>query len=516
MNLILILGDQLTPNISSLRNADIDSDIVIMAEVMSEASYVRHHKKKLAFVFSAMRHFARSLQEKGWQVEYTKLDEVENAGSLTGEVQRAMARHKSERIIITEAGEWRLQQEIVSWRSLFNVAIDVLEDTRFICSHDRFRRWTNGRKQLRMEYFYREMRRETGLLVNDDGEPEGGQWNYDHDNRKPASNDIFMPRPPAFAHDDITKDTLAMVAKMFPDNFGDLEPFWFAITQEQAEEACDYFVENALANFGDYQDAMLEGADFLYHSVLSPYINIGLLDPLDVCRRVVAAYEAGKAPLNAVEGFVRQIIGWREYVRGIYWLKMPDYISENFFEAERPLPKFYWTGKTDMACLSAAIRQTIRQSYAHHIQRLMVLGNFALLSGVSPKAVHEWYLIVYSDAYEWVELPNTLGMSQFGDGGMLASKPYVASGNYINKMSDHCKSCAYTVSRKTGQGACPFNALYWDFLARNEDKLKSNPRMGQMYATWHRMSTETRQEYRDSASAFIDTIEWDDGSWTRS
>jgi deoxyribodipyrimidine photolyase-related protein len=260
---------------------------------------------------------------------------------------------------------------------------------------------------------------------------------------------------------------------------------------------------------------MLEGEDYLYHSVLSPYINIGLLDPLEVCKRVVKAYEEGNAPLNAVEGFVRQIIGWREYVRGIYWLKMPDYAQENFFGADRPLPKFYWTGETDMACLAAAIGQTKRLAYAHHIQRLMVTGNFAMLAGVSPQAVHEWYLIVYADAYEWVELPNTLGMSQFGDGGLLASKPYASSGNYINKMSDHCKGCSYSVSKKTGEGACPFNALYWDFLARNRDKLDGNPRMGQMYATWDRMGDEKKKQYRDSAKAFLDALEWDDGSWTK-
>ncbi len=514
MNLVLILGDQLSLSLASLKTSCKSSVIVLMAEVMEEASYVRHHKKKLALVFAAMRHFAEELRGQGWMVDYVRLDDDGNTGSLRGEVERALKRHEAGCVRLTEPGEWRLKSDIDCWAADLGVRVEVLEDDRFICSHDRFRRWAQGRKSLRMEYFYRDMRRDTGLLVDDDGEPEGGQWNYDHDNRKTASPDLFMPRLPQFKPDAITREVLDMVADRFADNFGDLEPFGYAVTRADAQAALDHFITKALPRFGDYQDAMLEGEDHLYHSVLSPYINIGLLDPLQVCRRAVVAYEAGEAPLNAVEGFVRQIIGWREYVRGLYWLKMPEYRDLNFLAGDRPLPAFYWTGATDMACLAAAIGQTKRLAYAHHIQRLMVTGNFAMLVGCSPQAVHEWYLAVYADAYEWVELPNTLGMSQFADGGLMASKPYAASGNYISKMSDHCGNCRYSVSKKTGEGACPFNALYWDFLARNEDKLKGNPRMGQMYATWNRMGEDKQREYRDSAKAFLDGLEWDDGSWT--
>ena len=514
MALILVLGDQLSPSLSSLKSADPSTGMVLMAEVMEEASYVRHHKKKLVLVFSAMRHFADELREAGWQVDYVKLDDEGNTGSLKGEVARALARHDEDCVRVTEPGEWRLKQDIASWAEDFGVEVEVLEDDRFVCSHERFRRWASGRKSLRMEYFYREMRRDTGLLVDDDGEPEGGQWNYDHDNRKPAGQDLFMPRLPSFQPDAVTREVMTLVADRFADNFGDLDPFRFAVTRKDAAAALDHFIRQALPRFGDYQDAMLEGEDYLYHSVLSPYINLGLLDPREVCNRAVQAYADGRAPVNAVEGFVRQIIGWREYVRGIYWLKMPDYRDLNFFGADRPLPKFYWTGETDMACLAAAIGQTKRLAYAHHIQRLMVTGNFAMLAGCSPQAVHEWYLAVYADAYEWVELPNTLGMSQFGDGGLLASKPYAASGNYISKMSDHCGSCCYSVSQKTGEGACPFNALYWDFLSRNRGKLDGNPRMGQMFATWNRMGENRQRDYSDSAAAFLDTIEWDDGSWS--
>lgn len=356
-----------------------------------------------------------------------------------------------------------------------------------------------------MEYFYREMRRKTGLLMVGDA-PEGGRWNFDSDNRKPARPDLLMPQPLRFEPDPITQNVLESVEARFGDHFGDLEPFWFAETTAQAEEVLEHFLSTGLASFGDYQDAMLAGEPFLYHSLLSLYMNAGLLDPLVVCRRVETAYFDGKAPLNAVEGFIRQIIGWREYVRGIYWLKMPGYSDSNFFENERPLPVFYWTGETDMACMRAAITQTKEQAYAHHIQRLMVTGNFALLAGVDPSEVHEWYLAVYADAYEWVEMPNTLGMSQFADGGLLGSKPYAASGNYINKMSDYCKKCTFDVKKKTGVGACPFNALYWDFLIRNRDKLEKNPRLAQVYRTWQKMSVEKREDTLESASHFLSSL----------
>ncbi|MEL7041722.1 MAG: cryptochrome/photolyase family protein [Pseudomonadota bacterium] len=497
-NLILILGDQLSPNIAALRDADPARDRVLMAEVQEEATYVRHHKKKIAFLFSAMRHFAKDLRADGWTVDYVSLDDPDNTGNFSGEVERFAAAQDPDAIIVTEPGEWRVRCAIEDWQKAFDCPVEIRADDRFIATHDEFQTWAEGRKQLRMEYFYREMRRKTGLLMDGD-DPEGGKWNYDADNRKPAKADLFMPTPLQIAPDEITQSVLDLVADRFDDHFGDLTPFWFGVTRAHAEAAVDHFIEHALARFGDYQDAMLEGEKFLYHSLLGLYINAGLLDPLDVCRRVEAAYQDGAAPLNAAEGFIRQIIGWREFVRGIYWLKMPDYVDENFFGNTRALPEFYWTGDTEMACLKAAITQTKEEAYAHHIQRLMVTGNFALLAGIDPKQVHEWYLAVYADAYEWVELPNTLGMSQFGDGGVLGSKPYASSGNYINKMSDHCKACAYDVKQKTGSGACPFNPLYWDFLHRNRDQLAGNPRMAQMYRTWDRMSEDKRAEYLDSA-----------------
>ena len=353
-----------------------------------------------------------------------------------------------------------------------------------------------------MEHFYREMRLAHGLLL-DDGKPTGGRWNFDAENRKPARADLFMPQPTRFEPDARTREVLDLVAHRFPDHFGDLEPFWFGVTHEHADQAFVHFLREALPRFGDYQDAMLVGEPFLYHAVISTYLNAGLLDPLDVCRRAEAEYRAGRAPLNCVEGFIRQILGWREYVRGIYWLRGPDYVHENALGATRDLPWFYWSGETEMACLSAAIGQTKREAYAHHIQRLMVTGNFALLAGIDPHQVHEWYLAVYADAYEWVEAPNTIGMSQFADGGALASKPYAASGAYIDRMSDYCGQCAYDVKQKNGPKACPFNYLYWDFLARNRTALANNPRVAPMYRTLDRLSEERRAEIARDAADFL-------------
>ncbi|WP_420348902.1 cryptochrome/photolyase family protein [Pelagibius sp.] len=501
-NLVLILGDQLSPGLSSLKAADPAQDRLLMVEVQEEATYVRHHKKKIAFLFAAMRHFAEALKKAGWQIDYVPLDAEENTGNFGGEVERAIARHSPKRLIVTEPGEWRVRDAMSRWSDDFGLPVDILDDDRFLCSRDDFAAWAEGRKQLRMEFFYRDMRRKTGLLM-DGGQPEGGKWNFDAENRKPAKADLFLPQPHQVEPDAITQDVLDLVDARFGDHFGDLHPFWFAVTEVEAEAALEHFIEHALPLFGDYQDAMLEGERFLYHSVLSLYINAGLLDPLAVCRRVADEHHAGRAPLNAAEGFIRQIIGWREYVRGIYWLKMPGYVEENFFGADRPLPDFYWTAETDMACLRAAITQTKEEAYAHHIQRLMVTGNFAMLAGVDPRQVHEWYLAVYADAYEWVELPNTLGMSQFADGGLLGSKPYAASGNYISKMSDHCAHCRYDVKQKTGDKACPFNPLYWDFLLRNEEKLRGNPRLAQVYRTWQRMAPEKQADYRKSAKKVL-------------
>ena len=493
--LVLILGDQLSPQIAALRACKQADTVVLMAEVTDEAQYVRHHKKKLALVFSAMRHFAAELRTLGWQVDYVTLDDPGNSGSLVGEVARAAERHGTDRVVVTEPGEWRLAGAMHGWT-------EILPDDRFLASHAQFDAWAEGRKSLRMEYFYRDMRRQTGLLMDGD-QPAGGQWNFDADNRRPAARDLLIPQPLRFKPDDITRAVIDLVAGRFGNHFGELEPFWFATTRADAEAAFAHFLKTALPQFGDYQDAMLVGEKFLYHAVVSPYLNCGLLDPLAVCRAAEAEYRAGRAPLNAVEGFIRQIIGWREYVRGIYWREGPDYVRRNALGATRALPSFYWTADTEMACLRAAIEQTRDEAYAHHIQRLMITGNFALLAGVDPHEVHEWYLAVYADAYEWVEAPNTLGMSQFADGGLLGSKPYAASGAYINRMSDYCAGCKYNVKLKAGPAACPFNYLYWDFIARHRDLVKANPRMAQMVRGWDQFSADRQAEVKADAAGFL-------------
>lgn len=501
----LILGDQLSPRIAALRDVDRARDTMLLAEVSAEATYVRHHKKKIAFVFAAMRAFAARLEAEGFQVRYVKLDDPLNSGSLRGEVERALRDGRFDEVIATEPGEHRLVADMAGWEGAMGVPVEIREDSRFLCSHATFRSWAGQRKQLRMEYFYREMRHATGLLM-DDGEPAGGRWNFDAENRKPAKADLFMPRPPRFEPDRETQAVLKLVANRFADHFGDLTPFWFGVTHDQAEIALQHFLREALPRFGDYQDAMLTGEPFLYHSVISMYLNVGLLDARDICRCAEEEYRQGRAPLNAVEGFIRQILGWREYVRGIYWLRGPQYLESNSLEAKRDLPWFYWSAETDMACMKAALQQTKTEAYTHHIQRLMVTGNFALLAGIDPHQVHEWYLAVYADAYEWVEAPNTIGMSQFADGGLLASKPYAASGAYIDRMSDYCDGCVYDVKTKQGPRACPFNYLYWDFLARNRAKLSNNPRIAPMYRTLDRMSDERQQEIARDAADFLETL----------
>jgi deoxyribodipyrimidine photolyase-related protein len=502
-HLVLILGDQLTPHISSLEGADPATTTILICEVAAEATYVKHHKRKIAFLFSAMRHFAEELRSEGWTVDYVQLDDPENSCSFTGEVARAMARHGATSLTVTEPGEWRVLGEMQAWEDLLGIPVTITPDTRFIASHAEFEAWAEGRKALRMEYFYRDMRRKTGLLMEGD-DPAGGQWNFDHDNRKPASGgSLLMPHPLRHAPDAITQEVLALVVDRFADHFGSLDDYWFGATREQAEAAFAHFLKSALPDFGDYQDAMLVGERFLYHSVVSMYLNCGLLDPLALCRAVEAEYQAGRAPLNAAEGFIRQIIGWREYVRGIYWREGPDYARRNALGATRPLPAFYWTAETDMACIRAAVEQTRDEAYAHHIQRLMVTGTFALIAGIDPHELHEWYLAVYADAYEWVEVPNTVGMSQFADGGLLASKPYAASGAYIDRMSDYCGGCRYNVKLKAGPDACPYNYLYWDFISRHEDRFVKNPRMAQMVRTYQRMSGERKVEIAGDAKGFL-------------
>ncbi|MBS0185894.1 MAG: cryptochrome/photolyase family protein [Proteobacteria bacterium] len=500
-----IFWDQLSHSISSLKNIQ-PNDIVLMCELRDEVTRIPHHPKKIALWFAAMRHFAEELRFKGVNVKYIDFDNPFNTHNLTGEVKRAVHDHSIQKIIVTEPGEYHFQETIKSWEKSLNVHVEIFSDDRFLCSIDEFKQWAENKKELRMEYFYRTMRKKYNLLMESDGSPAGGLWNYDKENRKPPSSNIIPIKRISHKKSDILKSVLDLVRNHFNHHFGDLDPFYYAITRNQALMELDHFIDKILPHFGDYQDAMLKGEAYLFHSLLSSYINIGLLLPLEVCEKAEAVYKVGKVSLNSAEGFIRQVLGWREFIRGIYWFKMPEYGELNNLEAKTPLPEFYWGGSTHMACVSEAVSHTKIHAYSHHIQRLMVTGNFALLTGVDVKAVQEWYLAVYSDAYEWVEMPNTLGMALFGDGGIVASKPYAASGQYIHKMSNFCKQCYYDVKDMTGPRACPFNALYWSFLYKHRNKFSKIPRLSFMYATWDKFEVSKKSAIIAKASDILKTM----------
>jgi deoxyribodipyrimidine photolyase-related protein len=501
----MVLGDQLTHGAGALAGMGA-GDVVLMAEVLGECAYVKHHKKKIVLVLAAMRHFAAELEARGTRVDYVRLDDPDNTHSLGGEVARAARRHAARRVVVMEAGEWRLAEEMRHWHEALGCDVDILDDTRFFVRKRDFFAWARDRRGLRMEFFYRDMRRQTGLLMQD-GAPAGGKWNFDHENRKRLPAGVVPPPVPRFPPDAVTRAVIALVAERFADHFGDLEGFSLPVTAAQAEAALADFIAHRLAQFGDWQDAMKTGAPNLFHSLISTSLNIGLLDARQICGAAEAACLAGGARLNAVEGFIRQILGWREFIRGVYWLHMPDYAGGNALAARRKLPWFYWSGETRMNCLRQAIGDTRAHAYAHHIQRLMVTGNFALLAGLDPDEVDEWYMIVYADAYEWVEMPNTRGMALFADGGIVGSKPYAASGAYIDRMSDYCKSCAYDVKDAVGERACPFNFLYWDFMSRHADRFAANQRMAMPLRNLVRMDTAKKAAMRRNADKFLRRME---------
>ncbi len=496
----LILADQLSESITSLQGINKKRDTIMLCEVMEEASCVPHHPKKIAFLFSAMRHFAAELESSGLRVRYVKLNDSKNTGSFTGELKRAVQELKPSNVVVTEPGEYRLLEMMKAWQKTFDIPVEILPDKRFLATHAEFAAWVKDKKQLRMEFFYREMRRKYGLLIEPGDKPTGGEWNYDKENRKPPKSGMTVPLRMSHQKSIITNEVLTLVKERFSHHFGTLEPFQYAVTRKQALMELEHFATHLLPNFGDYQDAMVAGEPYLYHSLISSYLNAGLLLPLEICQQAEVAYRTGKAPLNAVEGFIRQVLGWREYIRGIYWHLMPEYGERNSLDATRPLPEFYWGAPTHMFCMAESVRHTRDHAYSHHIQRLMVTGNFALLTGLDVKAVQTWYLAVYSDAYEWVEMPNTLGMALFGDGGVVASKPYAASGKYIHRMSNYCEKCKYDPDEMTGEKACPFNALYWDFLVRNEDKFRGNQRMPYVFSTWDKFTPEKKRAIRTQAA----------------
>jgi deoxyribodipyrimidine photolyase-related protein len=501
-DLVLVLGDQLDPDSAAFDAFDSASDAVWMAEVLEESALVWSHKARIILFLSAMRHFRDLLLRKGITVHYRQLDDPGNRGTLALELKEAVRRLRPQRLILVTPGEWRVKEDLVKGAKTTHVPLEIRADRHFLNTGEAFSRFATGRKTLRMEFFYRNMRRETGILMDGD-KPVGGKWNYDAENRKTfgKSGPGKISPPRSFSPDKTTRDVIKLVEKRFSEHPGRVTHFDWPVTPEQAGAALEDFVQNRLLYFGPYEDAMWSQEPYLFHSRLSSSLNLKLLDPRTVLAASQKAYEEGQAPINSVEGLVRQILGWREYVRGIYWHFMPRYKTLNALKADLPLPPFYWTAETDMNCLRETVGQTLSYGFAHHIQRLMVTGLFALLLGVKPQEVHRWYLAVYVDAVEWVELPNTLGMSQFADGGIMASKPYVATGKYIQRMSDYCHSCRFDPSMSVGEKACPFTTLYWDFLMRHGSLLRKNARMKLQMHNLDKLAKEQARAIRRQAKA---------------
>ena len=510
-NLVLIPGDQLDERSAAFDGFDPAADAVWMAEVAHESEMVWVAKPRIAIFLAAMRHFRYALGMRGWRVFYRALTEkgaqwsgLPGKGSseetFGAQLAWTIAQTRPARLILVEPGEWSVREEFAAAAKAAGALRKIRSDRHFLCTAEEFSAHAKGRKQLRMEYFYREMRQKTGVLM-DAGKPASGEWNFDYDNRESFANDGpgLLPPPCRFPPDKTTREVLAMVTVRFATHPGGLEHFDWPVTTTEAREALDDFITNRLPHFGRWEDAMWSGEPWLYHSRLSAALNLKLLVPREVLAAAERAWREKRAPIASVEGFIRQILGWREYVRGIYWRLMPGYLDRNTLGADQPLPAFYWIGETDMNCLRHTLRQTLDSGYAHHIQRLMVTGLFSLLPGVRLCEIHEWYLAAYVDAVEWVELPNTFGMSQYADDGVMASKPCIASGKYIQRMSNYCTGCRFDPAERTGPRACPSTTLYWDFLLQHGPTLAKNPRIVIQVRNLQRPSTEQKAGIREQA-----------------
>lgn len=500
-HLLLVLGDQLDREHPGLELIDKSSDVVLMAEVHEEAEHVPSHRQRTTLFLAAMRHHALWLCEQGFRVRYIRLNDRDNSRTLAGELSRSIDTLGPSEVLCMRAGEHRVAKAIEDCCEQQGVAYKVLENSAFSCSLSEFDSWADGRKELTMEYFYRERRRALGVLVDGKGKPEGGTWNFDKENRKAFKSAPDVPSPYQARPDKITREVMALVEETWPDAYGSMVRFGWPVTREEALRALDRFINERLKEFGPYEDAMWTGEAFLYHSLLSSSLNLGLLRPMECVQAAVAAYNSGDAPLNSVEGFIRQIIGWREFIRGVYYREGPGYVRRNELDQQGQLPDWFWTGETDMACLSHCLSEVRENAYGHHIPRLMVIGNFALIAGIDPQSVEDWFLAMYVDAVEWVTAPNVVGMSQHADGGVVGTKPYAASGKYINRMSNYCKACKYDVSLRTGKDACPFNVFYWDFLIRHRKTFSGNHRMAMMLKNVERMDSKERKAISDRADA---------------
>jgi deoxyribodipyrimidine photolyase-related protein len=512
-NLLLVLRDQLDRDAAPLADLDPSRDAVAVTEADANRGMFAEHTHRLILGFAAMRHFRDDLRERGLSVHYQTADAGDVADGPADFLRRQIAEHRPERVLLTEPGRQELLDALETVCDEAGVELVVYGDSHFLCTHDTFEAWADGRKELTLEYFYREQRRAYDVLLTDDGDPVGGEWNFDDDNRETFGREGpgMTPDPITFSPDAVTQGVREMVATVFPDAPGSPDGFGWPVTPEQAEAALDDFIENRLPAFGTYQDAMWTGRPFLYHSRLSAALNLKLLDPKLVVDKAEAAYEDGHAPINAVEGFIRQVLGWREFVRGVYWLYAgdpeADYLTKNALDATADIPDFYWTGDTHMRCLSECAGQVAEHAYTHHIPRLMVLGLFGMLYGVDPKQMNAWHEAMYVDAWEWVSAPNMIGMALYADGGIVGTKPYAASGKYVDRMSNYCRNCIYDPAKATGDDACPFTSLYWNFLDRHQDTFSGNRRMNFQLANVRRKDDAELEAIADRVSDIRELVE---------
>jgi len=510
--LVVVLGDQLNADSAAFDDFDPRRDAVWMAENQREAADLPCHQQRLVLFFSAMRHYRDAQRDRGLTVHYHAItsDPAQDRGAGFAEIlAEDVKRLKPEQLVVVQPGDWRVLAELERAADHAGLDLTVLPDRHFYCSLDQFRDWAGGRKSLLLETFYRWMRKDRGVLLDDQGEPVGGAWNFDRANREvfPKEGPGRIKPPRRFQHDDTTREVIDLVRQRFADHPGDAEGFDLPVTPGQAGDSLRDFIDRRLPTFGDYEDAMWTDEHFLYHSRLSAPLNLKLLDPRRCVEKAVEAWEQDDAPINSVEGFVRQILGWREFIRGVYWLHMPQYAERNALRCDdRDVPEAFWTGQTDMNCVAHAMRSVLDHGYAHHIQRLMVLGQLALLLGVHPYRFHQWHMAMYLDAVDWVSLPNALGMSQYGDGGIVGSKPYCASGAYIHKMSNYCEGCRYQHNKALGDDACPFTTLYWDFLARHEKRFAGNNRMALQLRNLEKKDADERRAIRRRAARLRDQL----------
>ncbi len=491
---VYVFADQCSLRNTALADVDRNQTVVLMIESMERGRLQPYHKRKLVMIISVMRHFARDLRREGWEVDY-----YEEYPDYPSAIAQHVERYHPQRVRMMHQSEYGATESFISAFAQAGLAVEVTRHGNFVSSDEDLNVLADGpHARVTMETFYRRMRRRTGLLMDGEG-PAGGRWNYDAENRLPPERGMRFPDPPRFEPDAITRDAIALVERRFPDHPGIIGDFHLAVTRSDALAAADDFMHHRLDAFGPHQDAMIAGERSMYHSLLSHAINVGLLHPLELCERAELAYRSGAARLSSVEGYIRQLIGWREYIWRVYWKLMPEYRERNALQAREPLPEFYWTGETDMLCLHEAVTHVRETGYAHHILRLMILGNFGLIAGIDPVALNNWFWAMFVDGYDWVMVPNVIGMTLHADGGYVGTKPYAASANYINRMSNYCKPCRYDPKKLDGEDACPFNALYWDFIARHEERFAANHRMTTIVRAWRARPLEWQARVRTRA-----------------